>query len=251
MLRFPTIVVDKFFSDPDVVREYGLSLNYFPTAGNYPGKRSKNLTEVNKKFANEVLRKIFSLYWEDTSKIRSGFCSLFFQKIPPFSENETDFRNLGWIHRDSVRERNKLAGVLYLTPDARLESGTTVYKIKKELEDSPFDPVAQKKVRESKNFLFTEKDESFTKDGLETIKTNMKEWNSCFEAVTQVSNVYNRSIAFDGNEWHGANNYYTGEQERLTIVYFIDNVKGATLPKDRVVKDNLTEIINATTKATI
>ena len=249
--RFPTVVVDGFLSSPNAVREYGLSLDYFPTPGYYPGQRSKNLIEVNKKFADELLKKVFSLYWEDTSNISCSYCSFFFQKIPPYSEVETDFRNFGWIHRDSVWERNRLAGVLYLTPGARLESGTSVYRMKEGLEGSPVDHVAQQKVRDSKDFLFTEKSEFLTEDDLERIKTIQNDWNGCFETITQVNNVYNRVISFDGNEWHAANNYYTGDQERLTIVYFIDNVKGATMPKDRVVKDNLTEIINAPTETTI
>ena len=99
--------------------------------------------------------------------------------------------------------------------------------------------------------LRTKKNEYFSEDGLEEIKTNLEEWNSCFEAVTQVNNLYNRLISFDANDWHAATNSYTGDQERLSIVYFIDNVKGATMPKDRVVKDNLTEIINATNNITI
>ena len=199
----------------------------------------------------ELLKKVFSLYWEDTSKIRSGYCSFFFQKKLPFSKGGTDFKNLGWIHRDTVPDRNKLSGVLYLTPDANLETGTTVYRIKKEVEESLLGYAAWKKVNESNKLLFTKKNEYFSEDGLEEIKTNLEEWNSCFEAVTQVNNIYNRLISFDANDWHAATNSYTGDQERLSIVYFIDNVKGATMPKDRVVKDNLTEIINATNNITI
>ena len=240
--KFPTVAVDNFFSDPDAVRDYALSLSLYPTTGHYPGKRSLNLVDANKLFSEELLRKIFSIYWEDPEKITYSECTLHFQLIPSFSETKTDYRNNGWIHQDSVFNRNKLAGVIYLTPDADLDSGTSIYRIKKDSEEINWGD----KYSEIKSSVF--KQESLD---LEKEKAIMDEWNGCFETVTRVNNVYNRIIAFDGNEFHAATNYYNAEQERLTIVYFIENVKGATMPKARVVKDNLTEIINAPTETTV
>ena len=237
--KFPTVAVDDFFSAPDVVRDYALSLKLYASPGKWPGKRSLNLINVNKPFSEELLRKVFSIYWEDPDKITCSDYSFYVQLIPNFSEDETDFRNNGWIHQDSVSNRNRLAGVIYLTPDANLDSGTSIYRIKKNSKAGDINWGGEyKRIKES---LYTQ--ENFDlKEG----KVIMDEWNGCFETVTQVNNVYNRIIAFDGNEFHTATNYYNAEQERLTIVYFIGNVKGATLPKARVSKDNLTEIINAT-----
>ena len=42
---------------------------------------------------------------------------------------------------------------------------------------------------------------------------------------TEFKNIYNRLIAYDGHEYHGAKSFYnnTGD-ERLTLVFFIDGI---------------------------
>jgi hypothetical protein len=269
--KFPTIVCDNFFSDVDTVRNFGLSLKFFPSSGSFPGERSDDLSKLNPVLGRAFLQKIFSLYWNDPSKITCDAARIKFQKIPSFSKKETDFRNQGWIHQDKVVNRNKLAGVIYLTPNPRLDTGTSIFRPK--VEDAPellnykkgensANPNKEKSVtienwhleyKVSSNGV--NKAKELAKQGFEIDYDKLEEyknkWNGCFEPVTQVNNVYNRLISFDGNEYHAANSYYNTDQERLIIVFFIDNVKGGTMPKDRVVKDNLTEIINASNKVTV
>ena len=65
MLHFPAVCVDNFYSDPDRVREWALSLEYKPPpAGQWPGKRSEKLHILDSKFFNDFCCKIFSLYFD-------------------------------------------------------------------------------------------------------------------------------------------------------------------------------------------
>ena len=43
-MLFPTIVIDNFFEDPEMVLKYAETFEYrFPEDGQYPGTRSKNV----------------------------------------------------------------------------------------------------------------------------------------------------------------------------------------------------------------
>ena len=267
--KFPTIVFDNFFSDVETIKNFGLSLKYFPSPGAYPGEKSEDLSKLNPVLGKALLNKIFSLYWDDPSKITCDVARIKFHKIPSFSEKETDFRNQGWIHQDKVMNRNKLGGVIYLTPNSRLETGTTIYRPKventqeilnyKQGENSHKGTISETQRNWALEYQVSSngvnKAKQLIEKGFEInydeVEKHKNKWNGCFEPITQVSNVYNRLISFDGNEWHGANSYYNTDQERLTIVFFLVNVKGASMPKDRVTKDNLTEIINAHTETTV
>ena len=68
-----------------------------------------------------------------------------------------------------------LAGLIYLTKDANLNSGTSIF-------------------------------------------------NDASKETINISNVYNRLIMYDGNPFHRANHFHTGQNERLTLVWFIKNL---------------------------
>ena len=253
-VQFPNTVMDNFFQDPDAVKFFGKALD-FPLTGAFPGVRTKNLMNTHPMICKEITRKIFNVYFSDVSTISCKSVNMFFQNIPNFSEDPKSLRNKGWVHTDmgetknSSANNNKLAGVIYLTPDARLESGTNIYRLKKGInEDSwkqwqKWKPSAPEQNVSNKN--------NNPKD-LQKGEAYKKEWNNSFDHVTVVSNIYNRIILFDGNEFHCANNYHHGEEgERLTIVFFLHNVKGDSLPRRRISNDNLTEIINAPNKVTV
>lgn len=252
---FPTVVVDDFFSDPDDVVKFGHSLELRDYAVGYPGRRTHVLNKTHPSFAKALMKKIFSVYFNDPSKVSCESASINFQLIPKFSENKEDSRNTGWVHKDGTHVRNKLAGVIYLTPNARLETGTSIVKVKKGCEPylAGYNNFDVKQLPMSSWFVEhkAQKDVPLKHDR-EKVAKDKEKWNGYFEPVTVVGNIYNRIILFDGNEYHCANNYHhEDEGERFIIVFFFDHVKGDILPQRRVHKDNLTELINASTNGSV
>ena len=57
-----------------------------------------------------------------------------------------------------------------------------------------------------------------TEELKEAYETNMK----FYVGKLRIQNKYNRMIAYDPNEFHRANSFYTGtEEDRLTLVFFL------------------------------
>ena len=107
----PTIMVfDNFYSNPIDVRNYALSLP-FEISGNFPGLRTKPLDGVNNKNAKNLMENILSkkiVWWPEEYNTAFQYTT---------EKDET------WIHYDPTN----WAAVLYLTPDAPLDSGTAIY----------------------------------------------------------------------------------------------------------------------------
>tara|TARA_R110002012_G_scaffold315388_1_gene529160 strand:+ start:662 stop:1435 length:774 start_codon:yes stop_codon:yes gene_type:complete len=246
---FPTVVVDDFFTDPDDVVKFGHSLELRDYEVGFPGRRTHNLNKTHSSFAKALMQKIFSVYFSDPSKISCETPSIKFQLIPKFSENKEDFRNTGWVHKDVTTVRNKLAGVIYLTPNAQLETGTSIVKVKKGCESylDGYNKLDSNQLPMSSWFVEHKAQKGVPlKHEREKVAKDKEKWNGYFEPVTVVGNIYNRIILFDGNEFHCANKYHhEDEGERFIIVFFFNNVKGDILPRRRIYKDNLTELINA------
>tara|TARA_R110002012_G_scaffold175359_2_gene340198 strand:+ start:393 stop:1175 length:783 start_codon:yes stop_codon:yes gene_type:complete len=242
--RFPVMCVDNFFSDPDTIRKWALNLEYKPSpTGKWPGKRTIPVADINLKFQNEVIRKILSLYFgNEADKVSYDYpkTNFFFQVIPPYDKNKPDAKvNQGWIHKDGLDRENMMAGVIYLTPRISLECGTSIYELKEGYE---YHDEARTGMKESKEDAYQKLQ---TTDKIEKSAT---EWNNKFEETVRVNNIYNRLISYDAHYYHAANSYYTPEdaEDRLILVYFMQNIKGAKLPGTRIFKDNATKIIEET-----
>ena len=59
--NFFPIAVDDFFNDPEMIVDYGKSLQKEQMRGQ-PGKRSQSLWEINNLLANAIMLKIMSCY---------------------------------------------------------------------------------------------------------------------------------------------------------------------------------------------
>lgn len=175
------IVVDNFLNNPLETRNYALSLP-FTTTGNYPGKRTHGMASNGfvpffEKFIGERIT------WYDTH---------------PFSYNgafqlATEADGTSWIHCDCT----DWAAVLFLTPDAPVDSGLTLYR---------HVPTGR-----------------LTGDPNEN--TNFED----FQPVTTVGNVFNRLVLFRGNQFHKASSYFGGDPKhsRLFQVFFFNTVSPA------------------------
>lgn len=125
----------------------------------------------------------------------------------------------GVIHLDT---NTIFAGVLYLTPDAPLNSGTSLYR-----KNASFD---QEKYKQACD----ESDERF-KAGEIVMDTG---FHSMFDETVRINNVYNTLILFEGDIFHAANNFFgsTLEDSRLAQVFFVNKIdanKANSFPLNR------------------
>lgn len=154
------IIQDNFYQDPDSVRKLALSWE-FNVTGNYPGKRTKAcggawFYEIQKTFEKILNKKI--TYWP--AEYNTAF-------------QYTTQDATTWIHHDQT----SWACVVYLTPDAPLDSGTAIYRHK---------PTGIYK--HSKEALV-----DFNKH-----KTLESDW----EIIAEAKNLYNRAVIYDANYYH-------------------------------------------------
>jgi hypothetical protein len=200
-MYFPITCVDNFFDNPDEVRKLALSLDFNTKEGNYPGVRTQQLHEIVPDYFHYFCRKLFGLFYDVNETELKWVVETSFQMIEPFKEDGTNF---GWVHRDS---EDLFAGIIYLTPNADLNSGTSIFKPKK----LGFNPIhGDQKIK-----LFTENVVT------EEIKKSLKENNDRFIETVTFKNIYNRLVSFGSQEFHAANSFYVGDEPRLTQVFFV------------------------------
>ena len=153
-------IIDNFYNNPDQVRDYALSLE-FNVTGNYPGARTEPLQGDN--FTNAM-----AFMQDAVGKPITFFPS---EYNTAFQYTTEDSRT--WVHHDST----DWAAVLYLTPDAPLDSGTAIYKHKhtgiyRHTEDASVD--------------------------FNDYHSDPDDW----EVIAQSMNMYNRLVIYDGMYYH-------------------------------------------------
>lgn len=158
------IIKERFYEDPDSVREWALSQD-FNTSGNYPGVRTDSLKNLdyswysNLKGSMENILKKEITYWPD------GYNTAF---------QYTHKDSTTWAHHDAT----EWAAVVYLTPNAPLESGTGIYRRK-----------------DTGIYEWSGNDNDLDYN---EITSTEDEW----ELQDRVSNVYNRIVLYKGSYYH-------------------------------------------------
>ena len=188
-MRTNLIIVDDFYNNVDEVRKFALS-QPFDVKGNYPGVRTGCLINDS---TRENIQKIVEPHggkitdWLESDEYTGSF-------------QITTAKERSWVHSDNVNknyviEENRWGGVLYLTPDAPLEAGTSFYRSK--LNNSIY---------------------NHNNDELNQYSQDMTKW----EVASEVKNIYNRLILFRGDQWHSSTTYFGQDHEtgRLTQVFF-------------------------------
>jgi hypothetical protein len=176
-------VVDNFYEDPYKVRNLALSQNFYKDEW-YKGKRTKDrflFHGQKQKFENIICQEINDWLTEPMNGR--------FQSCLP--------EDLLVYHADA----QKWAAMIFLTPDAPFESGTSFYADKKTLIRDRNDP------RINETFA----DQNFYD------KTR-------FELVDKVGNVFNRLVIFDGSLIHSPSLYFGHnlETSRLFHMFFFN-----------------------------
>ena len=180
-MKLNTLIIDDFLEDPDHIRNMVIDSKVpFHNGGNYPGKRT--IPVDNLVYQNMVIEKLNQVL-PFKIKMRPNF-SFSYQLC--LSHDET------WVHLDP----SDWTGVLYLTPNAPIESGTLFFKEDVEL---------VKRLRAPEGF-----------------------GNMGVDLISTVGNVYNRLVLWRGSEIpHRSNMTGFGdclENGRLTQVFFFDEV---------------------------
>lgn len=188
-------VVDDFYEDPYAVRDFALQQIYFDGEGAV-GCRTR------KQFLFEGLKEKFE--------------SIIKEKIQDHTPNGFGWEDIGINGRfQSCKagtpmvfhcDTQKWAGVIYLTPDAPPQSGTSFYRHKetKVLHNHQIDYEngQLEKVFNQKTFLDP----------------------TPYERVDTVGNVFNRLVIFDGGLIHSGNDYFGWDiaSSRLFQIFFFN-----------------------------
>jgi len=182
------LVIDNFYKNPKDVREFALSQE-FKVTGNYPGTRTQSFaTSELKQLLNKIIEpfsgRIIEFPMENDS-YNGAF-------------QYTTSRERSWIHTDSY---NNWGGVVYLTPDAPISSGTAFYKLKN---GSMYEDLLKQ-------------------DYTNTFSQDLTKW----EIVDTVGNVFNRLILFNSKRYHMSMDYFGKDKtdSRLFQVFFFSTEK--------------------------
>lgn len=189
------IVVDNFYDDPDLIREFGMKNLGFSFSDYHKGQRSTGKFYVNgtkEKFERIIGKRITN--W-DKSEYANGVFQYCTTTDPIV------------YHVDS----QTYAAMIFLTPDAPLETGTAFYK---------------SKVTGATEFY---NDETFDQNKFDlTFKGVSNQLNfydrTQFELMDSVANVYNRLVLFNAKRIHAASMYFGDaiENARFFQLFFFD-----------------------------
>ncbi len=202
-MTYPITIIDDFFEDPDKIVHLAKSFKYYPPdTGNWPGVRTKQLHLVDDRLFNYIGEKIHLLFYEASPDYWN--MQIHFQKIQPFSEDQYDRRNKGWVHQDID---TFFGGIVYLNKDPEPDTGTSIYTT-----NSGYALQYRKEI-EMKENLYLGKD------------IDLDEYNRAYDDAhaqytesVRVENVYNRFVMFNNKTHHGVHTF--GTKERFTLNFF-------------------------------
>lgn len=205
MNLYPVTVINDFYDHPDAIRKFALAQQYTychelkDIDYVFPGSRTKDLFELNPGLHEQVCKKLVSVFHLPEHDVMRWAISTSFQIVGKEYGS-------GLIHQD---QNTIFAGVLYLTPDAPLDSGTSLFRKNKSYNEASY----KKGIANN--------DERFRKK--QPIDFG---YHKMFDEVVRVNNVYNTLILFEGDIHHCANNFFgtNNENSRLAQIFFINRI---------------------------
>lgn len=187
------IVVDNFYNDPDMIRDYVIKSIPFDYSEYHTGRRSLDrfiLDGTKEKFEELLGRPILNWNHPAYANGKFQYCTSYDHVV---------------YHIDT----QNYAAMVYLTPDAPLQTGTASYR---------------SKLTGATRFDNGETGELYQK----TFKGVSNELNfydkTSWEEVDRIANVYNRLVMFDSKRLHSATEYFGDalENARLFHLFFFD-----------------------------
>lgn len=197
------------------MREYALKLDYTTDPrGRWPGLRTQTLDVIDPNLFHAICTKVFALFFNvlgEESQDLQWRVGMYFQKVD--SSYYSNF--IHQDHPDSIWN-----GILYLTPNAPLHTGTTLYRPK-----NPW-------VIPDQEYYMNLKTGSYLNNSFDSdeFRQAVDEYNSFFEPTMEIHNVYNRLALFDSIQHHGAASYENAGAERLFLIFFVTQLSHHILP---------------------
>ena len=198
-------IVDDFYKNPDIIRYYALQQGAH-NHGYHPGIRTVSC------FNDEAHDKIVKIL--SSSIIPTGDCYAF-----QFNTQN----DVSWIHTDTVpneliknNDNEYWAAVVYLTPNAPIDSGTTLYINKKYNMSGYKEIICDKNISQSSSEKII--------DEITNYGSDLSKWYN----TTRIGNVYNRLVIYDASYFHQASRYFGDCKENcrlLQIFFFTTNKK--------------------------
>lgn len=190
-MKYPTIIVDNFFDNPDEIREFSNKLKWI-RSDKIVGYRTLDLgglinedAEV-KDFFHFIGHKILLLLHPyNTNEIRYN-AELFFQKQIP-GKSHLD----GWVHKDKA----EVSAIIYLNNTDTY--GTNIYKRKKQW-NRGVSLRTDNYSKKHKGFFDCENKEFDEQEFLDEREKNNKD----FDLITNVKGIKNRILLFDSSQYH-------------------------------------------------
>jgi len=172
------IVIDNFYEDPMSIRNFAIQQS-FEKHIFHPGYRTESFV------CDELKEIIQSVLPKSLGRIvkfgGNGNCT--------FQYNVSS--DVSWIHSDSF---HNWAGVLFLTPDAPVSSGTSFYKFY---------------------------DGSYTsingKNNLGEVMNSSNDYDK-WELVSSVGNVFNRLLLYDATQYHMSSEYFGDNIDNCRLI---------------------------------
>ena len=186
------VVVDNFYMQPDLVRSHAIHNLKYSESDYHRGKRSDTSFILNgtlERFEEILGRPIYNWNHPEYANGRFQYCT----STDPIV-----------YHVDS----QKYAAMVYLTPDAPLQSGTATYK-----------SIHTNKMK------FDEAQGAEYEKAFKGRSSGLNFYDkTSFELVDNIANVYNRLVLFDSKNIHAAVNYFgdTKENSRFFHLFFFD-----------------------------
>ena len=175
-------VIDDFYADPDEVRKIALAAEFRRDIRYYKGQRSSpyRFTGIKESFESIIGEKI--KVWEEHG--HNGCFQIVTAEDPQVYHHDTQ----------------KWAAMIYLTPNAPVDSGTRLHR---------------SKINGANHMNDSNINEAFSGGYYDSSK---------FETVADAGNIYNRLVIMDAQNIHSAGNYFgqNNETGRLTHLFFFD-----------------------------
>lgn len=206
MNLYPVTVVQDFYENPDEIRKYALAQKYTyrhelkdDLGYVFPGGRTKDLRDLSVSLYEKICKKLVSVFHIAEHDVMRWQINTSFQIV------EEEYGS-GLIHQD---QNTVFAGVLYLTPDAPLHSGTSLFR-----KNATYNEEQYKRIIQENDVHFQNK---------EPIDFS---YHNMFDEVIRVNNVYNTLILFEGDLHHCANQFFGDKKNnaRLAQVFFITKI---------------------------
>jgi len=190
------IVVDNFYADPDLIRDYAINNLEYKDSDYHKGKRTKGnafiLNGTKEKFEKIIGRKVTN--WNHP-RYANGVFQYCTAQDPIVYHVDTQ----------------TYAAMVFLTPDAPVNTGTAFYKSKY-----------------TGATIFENVDDSNQKEFNDTFKGLSNELNfydsTQYELMDEVANVYNRLVLFNSKRIHAATKYFGDaiNNARFFQLFFFD-----------------------------